>query len=197
MDMEELPLTIHINDQLPIKTVLGPKDAFELFDEDNSGELDELELFEALHTMNIPVKESEVEDFFRKHDTDHSGTMDAEEFKVHVVSGGGCEQGARLRNIEFKPGRFRKKKNLELLKKVIADEEEEDEKLFDDAVKKLLRKNRMMRLEQERKNRIRRRKQNKEVILAKRAKAKEVGQSRQGESERSACAKSLTKQRVC
>ena len=174
MDMEELPLAIHINDQLPIKTILGPKDAFELFDDDNSGELDELELFEALHTMNIPVKESEVEEFFKKHDTDHSGTMDPDEFKVMWFQVVDVNKELEKRNVEFKKGMFRKKKNLALLKQVIEDEEKKDEEEFEAAVKKTFEEARQLRLEQERKNRVERRKRNREVILAKRAKAKEV-----------------------
>ena len=58
-----------------------PDDAFDLYDGDHSGRLDEDELFFALEHMGVAVSEMKQERLFKKYDSDGSGFIDKAEFR--------------------------------------------------------------------------------------------------------------------
>ena len=62
-------------------SILSPKDAFEMYDEDGSGNLDEDEFSLALEYMEMPVDDAKLEYLFHQADADGSGTVEYHEFK--------------------------------------------------------------------------------------------------------------------
>ena len=62
-------------------SILSPKDAFEMYDEDGSGNLDEDEFSLALEYMEMPVDDAKLEYLFHKADADGSGSVEYHEFK--------------------------------------------------------------------------------------------------------------------
>ena len=61
--------------------LLGPKDAFELFDVDKSGSIDEDEFAFVMEYMNVDMGEMDQENMFAKYDKDGSGTISYDEFR--------------------------------------------------------------------------------------------------------------------
>ena len=62
-------------------SILSPKDAFEMYDEDGSGTLDEDEFSLALEYLEMPVDDAKLEYLFHKADADGSGSVEYHEFK--------------------------------------------------------------------------------------------------------------------
>lgn len=56
------------------------KSAFELFDRDNSGNIDATELRDAMKALGIYLKRDAVKDLMKTVDKDRSGTIEFEEF---------------------------------------------------------------------------------------------------------------------
>ncbi|KAG2523476.1 hypothetical protein BBI17_003700 [Phytophthora kernoviae] len=67
-------------------TLLGPRDAFELFDEDGTGQIDELEFADVLEYFGMDVGDGKQEKIFKKYDKDKSGYIDYNEFRSMWVS---------------------------------------------------------------------------------------------------------------
>lgn len=71
--------------RLDVSPLLGPRDAFVLFDRDNSGAIDEDEFVWVLEFMGYDVKledEALVESMFHKYDVDKSGKIEYPEFRA-------------------------------------------------------------------------------------------------------------------
>jgi len=106
-------------------TLLGPRDAFDLFDEDRSGSLDEDEFSLALEYMKMPVSDGKLEMLFAKYDADGSGSVEYKEFRTAWLQLADPKKELSAREIEFNkyapPFQLRKQ-----LKEVIMDEEEEE-----------------------------------------------------------------------
>ena len=86
--LEELRVAMYLVDPNSGNTVgfkpnsiLTPKDAFDMYDEDGSGNLDEDEFSLALEFMEMPVDDAKLEYLFHKADEDQSGTVEYHEFK--------------------------------------------------------------------------------------------------------------------
>ena len=106
-------------------TLLGPRDAFDLFDDDRSGALDEDEFSLALEYMKMPVSDGKLEMLFAKYDADGSGSVEYKEFRQAWLQLADPKKELSARDIEFNkyapPFQLRKQ-----LKDVIMDEEEEE-----------------------------------------------------------------------
>ncbi|KAL4115288.1 hypothetical protein PRIC2_013453 [Phytophthora ramorum] len=61
--------------------LLGPRDAFELFDEDGTGQIDALEFADVLEYFGMDVSDEKQEKIFKKYDKDKSGYIDYKEFR--------------------------------------------------------------------------------------------------------------------
>ena len=86
--LEELRVAMYLVDPNSGNTVgfkpnsiLSPKDAFDMYDEDGSGNLDEDEFSLALEYMEMPVDDAKLEFLFHQADADGSGTVEYHEFK--------------------------------------------------------------------------------------------------------------------
>jgi Ca2+-binding EF-hand superfamily protein len=106
-------------------SLLGPRDAFDLFDEDRSGSLDEDEFSLALEYMKLPVSDGKLEMLFAKYDADGSGSVEYKEFRQAWLQLADPKKELSARDIEFNkyapPFQLRKQ-----LKEAIQDEEEEE-----------------------------------------------------------------------
>ncbi|GBG29854.1 Leucine-rich repeat-containing protein 1 [Hondaea fermentalgiana] len=82
VELDELPLALHINDQLRVRTRMTPRDAFELFDYDGSGSINEQEFFEVVNLLPVASMTRErAGKVFARHDTDNSGEIEYDEFR--------------------------------------------------------------------------------------------------------------------
>ena len=59
---------------------LAPKDAFDLYDTDQSGAIDEDEFGNAVEYLQLEMTDAKMEKVFNKYDVDNSGTLDYDEF---------------------------------------------------------------------------------------------------------------------
>ncbi len=104
-------------------SLLGPRDAFDLFDEDRSGTLDEDEFSLALEYMKMPVSDGKLEMLFAKYDADGSGSIEYSEFRQAWLGLADPKKELAARGIQFNkyapPFQLRKQLN-----DVIVDEEE-------------------------------------------------------------------------
>jgi len=83
-------------------SLLGPRDAFDLFDEDRSGSLDEDEFSLALEYMKLPVSDGKLEMLFAKYDTDGSGSVEYQEFRSAWLQLADPKKELLARNIEVR-----------------------------------------------------------------------------------------------
>eukprot|EP01034_Spumella_vulgaris_P025519 gene25519-31989_t len=60
---------------------LTPIDAFEMFDEDQSGFLDEDEFRYAVEYLKLPINDEQLENLFYLHDLNYTGMIDYVEFR--------------------------------------------------------------------------------------------------------------------
>lgn len=105
--------------------LLTPADAFDLFDVDKSGSIDEDEFAFVLEYMNVSMDEMEQENLFNKYDKDGSGHIDYDEFKQIWLRV--CNIKKELEDREIKYPRFSTRAQLErLLAKEIEKEEEQE-----------------------------------------------------------------------
>ena len=84
-------------------SILSPKDAFEMYDEDGSGNLDEDEFSLALEYMEMPVDDARIEYLFHQADADGSGTVEYHEFKKVWLDLVNPRKELEKRNIELPP----------------------------------------------------------------------------------------------
>ena len=82
-------------------SILSPKDAFEMYDEDGSGNLDEDEFSLALEYMEMPVDDAKLEYLFHQADADGSGTVEYHEFKKVWLDLVNPRKELEKRNIEL------------------------------------------------------------------------------------------------
>ena len=61
--------------------LLTPIDAFEMFDEDGSGNINEDEFYFVLEYLKLEVSDANQERLFLKYDKDQSGEIDYDEFR--------------------------------------------------------------------------------------------------------------------
>ncbi|XP_076821552.1 uncharacterized protein LOC143468310 [Clavelina lepadiformis] len=78
-DDENIPAH-HTNDALTQQQIMAFKEAFDLFDNDGGGTIDEHELKETLQSVGIEIEESEIHDIMSRVDKDGDGAIDFDDF---------------------------------------------------------------------------------------------------------------------
>jgi len=93
IDVDEFKVTLFICDPASGNQVgfspdknITPMDAFELFDEDQSGDMDEDEFVYAMEYLGISLSDTKADSLFRKYDLNNSGTIDYHEFRDCFLS---------------------------------------------------------------------------------------------------------------
>ena len=104
---------------------LTPLDAFETFDEQHIGVLDEDEFFFALDYLGIKLTEEKMENLFASYDIDKSGSIDYTEFREAFLST--CDIKKELQDRgEVVPTLVRKKVLIDLLRPLLIEDEERE-----------------------------------------------------------------------
>ena len=81
--------------------LLTPEDAFLMFDEDKSGQIDEDEFADILEYMGMDVTDAKQEKMFKKFDKDKSGYIDFDEFREVWARVANVREELKKRNIQF------------------------------------------------------------------------------------------------
>ena len=81
IDCGEFEVAYHVNSMLKTSYIIKPLDAFETFDKEHRGEIDEIEFCELMHALGVNRDSEELQNIFRRHDADQSGSLDFIEFK--------------------------------------------------------------------------------------------------------------------
>ena len=81
IDCGEFEVAYHVNSMLKTSYIIKPLDAFETFDKEHRGEIDEIEFCELMHALGVNRDSEELQKIFRAHDADQSGSLDFIEFK--------------------------------------------------------------------------------------------------------------------
>eukprot|EP01038_Epipyxis_sp_PR26KG_P010397 gene10397-13965_t len=111
---------------------LTPIDAFEIFDEDQSGFLDEDEYRYAIEYLQINAPDEIVEDLFLKFDLNNTGTIDYEEFREIFLRV--CDLRKELEDRDIDVPTFIRKKTLRnLFREVLIEEEIRERKALAEA----------------------------------------------------------------
>ncbi|KAL4086684.1 hypothetical protein PRIC1_013746 [Phytophthora ramorum] len=116
--------------------LLGPRDAFELFDEDGTGQIDALEFADVLEYFGMDVSDEKQEKIFKKYDKDKSGYIDYKEFRSMWVRLVDVREELTNRGIEV-PKHIRLWKMQQMLESIL-DEEEAREAVALEAAKRFL-----------------------------------------------------------
>eukprot|EP00949_MAST-11_sp_MAST-11-sp1_P000971 g971.t1 len=108
-------------------SLLTAKDAFDMFDEDHSGSIDEDEFALACEYMQLGLSDEKMETLFMRHDRDGSGTIDYHEFREVWLST--CNPRKELEGRGVPVGKYTTRFQLiNKLRKVLDEEEEKEEK---------------------------------------------------------------------
>ena len=108
-------------------SLLTAKDAFDMFDEDHSGSIDEDEFALACEYMQLGLSDEKMETMFMRHDRDGSGTIDYHEFREVWLSA--CNPRKELEGRGIPVGKYATRFQLvSKLRKVLDEEEEKEEK---------------------------------------------------------------------
>jgi len=105
---------------------LSPKDAFQKFDTDDSGDIDELEFFHLLQSIGIKGNEQYQERLFRRYVKSGSKTIDYVGFKSAWLLLGNPKQELIDREVKDLPKFATRYQLVRLLEKVLGDEERLD-----------------------------------------------------------------------
>ena len=104
---------------------LTPSDAFEMFDEDRSGYLDEDEFYYAFEYLRLKLKDTMHESLFAKYDYNHTGSIDYYEFREVFFDV--CDVRKELEDRGVDVPSFTKRKHLvEMLRPLVLEEEEKE-----------------------------------------------------------------------
>jgi len=106
---------------------LNPKDAFLLFDEDNSGQISEDEFADVLEYLDIHVSEEKREKMFKKYDTDGSGFIEYSEFRKIWLQLSDLRGELRRRGVTYSK-HVPKAVLMRRLEELIDEEERQEEK---------------------------------------------------------------------
>ncbi|OWZ15722.1 hypothetical protein PHMEG_00010582 [Phytophthora megakarya] len=121
-------------------TLLGPRDAFELFDEDGTGQIDELEFADVLEYFGMDVSDEKQENIFKKYDKDKSGYIDYQEFRSMWIKLIDAREELTKRGVDI-PKHTRQMKLQQMLETIL-DEEEAREALALEEAKRFLQRQR-------------------------------------------------------
>ena len=134
IDVDEFKVALFICDPTsgnPVGFVpsrsLTPTDAFETFDEDQSGFLDEDEFFYAMEYMALNPTDHKHEKLFTQFDSNHKGSIDYYEFReVFLLM---CDIRKELEDRGVDVPTFTRRKTLVLILRGMLDDEERRERL--------------------------------------------------------------------
>ena len=139
-------------------SLLSPKDAFELFDEQRTGQIDELVFADVLEYLDLDVPDgtyvgfyllflsfslteyiyiymmpvAQMETMFLKYDKDRSGYIDYDEFRSMWLQLANIQEELKLRDIEI-PKKASQWTLQQMLAKAIAEEEQVEERAMAEA----------------------------------------------------------------
>ncbi|EEY56522.1 uncharacterized protein PITG_10060 [Phytophthora infestans T30-4] len=128
-------------------TLLGPRDAFELFDEDGTGQIDELEFADVLEYFGMDVSDEKQEKIFRKYDRDKSGYIDYQEFRSMWIKLVDVREELTKRGVEI-PKHTRLVKVQQILETIL-DQEEAREAAALEQAKRFLQRQRDKKLREQ------------------------------------------------
>ncbi|KAL8019641.1 putative serine/threonine-protein phosphatase with EF-hands [Plasmopara halstedii] len=117
---------------------LSPRDVFELFDEDGSGQIDNLELADVLEYLGMDVSDEKQEMLLKKYDKDKDEKINYEEFRAMWVSLVNVKEELMKRGAQV-PKQMRAEKLQQMLEAMINKEESEEAIAFEEAQKFLQR----------------------------------------------------------
>ena len=106
--------------------LLTPIDAFEMFDEDGSGNINEDEFYFVLEYLKLEVSDANQERLFLKYDKDQSGEIDYDEFRQIWLAVADVKK--ELTDAVWTCSKFASRKKLERILEKCLDEEEEQER---------------------------------------------------------------------
>jgi len=111
---------------------LTPMDAFEMFDEDRSGFLDEDEFYYAFEYLKYKLHDTHHENYFKKYDYNHTGSIDYSEFRETFFEV--CDIRVELEQRGVDVPNFTKRENLvNLLRPLVIEEEEKERRAVAEA----------------------------------------------------------------
>ncbi|KUF84824.1 E3 ubiquitin-protein ligase HERC6 [Phytophthora nicotianae] len=129
-------------------TLLGPRDAFELFDEDGTGQIDELEFADSwtnggcdqdvLEYFGMDVSDEKQEKIFKKYDKDKSGHIDYQEFRSMWIKLVDVREELTKRGVEV-PKHTRLVKLQQMLETILDEEEAREAAALEEAKRFLQR----------------------------------------------------------
>ncbi|ETI47352.1 hypothetical protein, variant 1 [Phytophthora nicotianae P1569] len=119
-------------------TLLGPRDAFELFDEDGTGQIDELEFADVLEYFGMDVSDEKQEKIFKKYDKDKSGHIDYQEFRSMWIKLVDVREELTKRGVEV-PKHTRLVKLQQMLETILDEEEAREAAALEEAKRFLQR----------------------------------------------------------
>jgi len=106
--------------------LLTPIDAFEMFDEDGSGNINEDEFYFVLEYLKLQISDADQERLFLKYDKDQSGEIDYDEFRQIWLATANVKKELTDRGVDVP--KFASRKKLERILERCIDEEEEQER---------------------------------------------------------------------
>jgi Leucine-rich repeat (LRR) protein/Ca2+-binding EF-hand superfamily protein len=184
IDCGEFEVAYHINSMLETSHIIKPMDAFDTFDKEHRGEIDEIEFCELMHALEVDQENEELQAIFRKHDADQSGSLDFIEFKdlwLHE-----CDQSMEIKRRGFLPATTKSKlpwivkktrvENVKILRHLLEREEAKEYDEFEHAKVQVVKMRTAERLEKSRLSGIRKEKRSKEARIARR----EIGKIERG-----------------
>ena len=141
IDIDEFRVALYICNPTTGNTVgfmpykyLTPLDAFEVFDDQQVGLLDEDEFHFALEYLGIKLSDEKIERLFNSFDTDKSGTIDYTEFREAFLQV--CDIKRELQDRgEAVPTFTRRKVLMDLLRPLLIEDEERERKALEGALR--------------------------------------------------------------
>jgi len=141
IDFEEFKVALYVCDPdsgnslgFSPHALVTPQDAFDYFDKDGSGKLDEDEFHYLLEYLGLDVNDETQEKMFKKYDKDKSGFIEYPEFKKVWLTVANTKRELLDRNIVF--SKFSTNTQLvRLLQRVLDEEEEWEQRVFVEAEK--------------------------------------------------------------
>jgi hypothetical protein len=121
---------------------LSPKDAFDLFDTDGTGHIDEVEFADVLEYFGLNVTDEKLEYMFKKYDSDKSGFIDYQEFRSVWLRLSNPREELLKRGVEIP--KYATRWKLQQILEQILDDEEAKEALVIAEAERFLQKQREM-----------------------------------------------------
>ena len=158
---------------------MTPNDAFEVFDTDRSGAIDELEFYEAMMALGVEMSEDDSTKLFGEIDEDKTGTVSFEEFEQAWLKSCNVREELEMRGLEPKFTIFSDQVNRDMLIEHVKREEEEIKEEYAVALSKATEMRQQARHRKEEKKAKRRRQKHMEERRANKEKTRRDRELRQ------------------